>query len=201
MPEPRVPAACRGWIRTQASQSRRRTAQSRDTLATAVAGSPAPAIAPGEHSSVSVHHPRLRLAGRRCLRGRSSAARRLRAVAKEVGLGRSRPHGLRHSFVSPLIHEARSVFEVAAQAGHAPTMTLSTYAHVIAELEDAERVPAGTQILAARSCILRYRVRTLAPTARGARGDVPARTDTVGSRSFVVSAACPSAPASVPAAR
>jgi len=122
-------------------------------------------------------------------------------VAKAVGIERSRPYDLRHSFVSLLIHEARSVVEVAAQAGHAPTMTLSTYAHVIAELEGAERVPAGTQILAARPCILRYRVRTLAPTARGARGDVPARTDTVGSRSFVVSAACPSAPASVPAAR
>ena len=52
--------------------------------------------------------------------------------------------------MSLLIHEGRSVVEVAAQAGHAPTMTLSTYAHVIAELEGAERVPAGTQILAAR---------------------------------------------------
>jgi hypothetical protein len=52
--------------------------------------------------------------------------------------------------VSLLIHEGRSVVEVAAQAGHAPTMTLSTYAHVIAELDGAERVPAGTQILAAR---------------------------------------------------
>jgi hypothetical protein len=57
---------------------------------------------------------------------------------------------LRHSFVSLLIHEGRSVVEVVAQPGHAPTMTLSTYAHMIAELEAADRVPAGTQILAAR---------------------------------------------------
>jgi hypothetical protein len=43
-------------------------------------------------------------------------------------------------------HEGRTVVEVAAQASHAPTMTLSTYAHVIAELEGAGRVPAETQI-------------------------------------------------------
>jgi integrase len=71
-------------------------------------------------------------------------------VAEAVGLEGSGPYDLRHSFVSLLIHEGRSVVEVAAQAGHAPTMTLSTYAHVIAELDGAERVPAGTQILAAR---------------------------------------------------
>jgi hypothetical protein len=71
-------------------------------------------------------------------------------VAKAVGLEHSRPYDLRHSFVSLLIHEGRTVVEVAAQAGHAPTMTLSTYAHVIAELEGAERVPAETQIAAAR---------------------------------------------------
>jgi integrase len=64
-------------------------------------------------------------------------------VAKAVGLERSRPYDLRHSFVSLLIHEGRTVLEVAAQTGHAPTMTLSTYAHVIAELEGAERVPRG----------------------------------------------------------
>ncbi len=71
-------------------------------------------------------------------------------VAKAVGIERSRPYDLRHSFVSLLIHEGRSVVEVAAQAGHPPTMTLSTHAHVIAELEGGEHVPAGTQILAAQ---------------------------------------------------
>jgi hypothetical protein len=52
--------------------------------------------------------------------------------------------------VSLLIHEHQTVVEVAAQAGHAPAMTLSTYAHVTAELEAAERVSAETQILNAR---------------------------------------------------
>jgi hypothetical protein len=33
-----------------------------------------------------------------------------------------RPVSLRHSFVNLLIHEGRSVVEVAAQAGHAPTI-------------------------------------------------------------------------------
>ena len=71
-------------------------------------------------------------------------------MAKAVGLDKTRPYDLRHSFVSLLVHEGRTVVEVAAQAGHAPTMTLSTYAHVIAGLEGAERVPAETQILNAR---------------------------------------------------
>jgi hypothetical protein len=75
-------------------------------------------------------------------------------VVKAVGLDEARPYDLRHSFVSLLIHEGRTVVEVAAQAGHAPTMTLSTYAHVIAELEGAERVPAETQVLnARRECV------------------------------------------------
>jgi hypothetical protein len=37
---------------------------------------------------------------------------------------------LRHSFVSVLIQEGRSVVEVARQAGHSPKMALDTYAHV-----------------------------------------------------------------------
>ena len=40
--------------------------------------------------------------------------------------------------------------DVAAQAGHAPTMTLDTYAHVIEELEDGEKTTAEDAIYAAR---------------------------------------------------
>ena len=72
-------------------------------------------------------------------------------VAEAVGLSGARPYDLRHSFVSLLIHEGRSVVEVAAQAGHSPTMALSTYAHVIAELEGTERVSADEQIRRARA--------------------------------------------------
>ena len=40
----------------------------------------------------------------------------------------TRPYDLRHSFVSLLIHEGRSVVDVARQAGHSPTMSLDTTA-------------------------------------------------------------------------
>jgi hypothetical protein len=59
-------------------------------------------------------------------------------------------HDLRHSFVSLLLAEGASVVEVARQAGHSPTMALSTYAHVIEEFEGTERLPAGTVIRQAR---------------------------------------------------
>ena len=40
--------------------------------------------------------------------------------------------------------------EVARQAGHAPTMTLGTYAHVMADLDGSDRVSAEAAIRAAR---------------------------------------------------
>ena len=71
-------------------------------------------------------------------------------AAVVAGVQGPRPYDLRHSFVSLLIHEGRTVVEVARQAGHAPTMTLATYAHVFDELADAERVSAEEQIRKAR---------------------------------------------------
>jgi hypothetical protein len=62
-----------------------------------------------------------------------------------------RPYDLRHAFCSLLIAEGASVVEVARQAGHAPTMTLDTYAHVMADLDGAERVPDEVAIRAARA--------------------------------------------------
>ena len=41
-----------------------------------------------------------------------------------------RPYDLRHTFVSKLIEEGRSVVDVARQAGHDPNVCLGTYAHV-----------------------------------------------------------------------
>lgn len=70
-------------------------------------------------------------------------------IAKVVGASGMRPYDLRHAFCSLLIHEGLSVVEVARQAGHAPTMTLDTYAHVMAEM-DGERVSAEAAIRAAR---------------------------------------------------
>jgi integrase-like protein len=72
-------------------------------------------------------------------------------TAQACGVGTTRPYDLRHSFASLLIHEGRcSVVELAAQLGHAPTMTLNTYAHVIAELREGPRLPAAERIRSAR---------------------------------------------------
>ena len=68
----------------------------------------------------------------------------------EAGLENVRPYDLRHSFVSLLINEGRSVPEVARQAGHSPTMTLDVYSHVFDEFEFGERVSAEDQIERAR---------------------------------------------------
>ena len=71
-------------------------------------------------------------------------------LASAVGRPGMRPYDLRHAFCSLLIHEGRTVIEVAAQAGHAPTMTLSTYGHLMAEADGGERVSAEAAIRAAR---------------------------------------------------
>jgi integrase len=74
-------------------------------------------------------------------------------AAEAAGLEHARPYDLRHSFASLLLHEGRSVIYVARQLGHGAALTLSTYGHVIDELEDAPRQDAETAILAAReSC-------------------------------------------------
>jgi integrase len=54
-------------------------------------------------------------------------------LAASLGAPGMRPYDLRHAFCSLLIAEGLSVVEVARQAGHAPTMTLYTYAHVMAD--------------------------------------------------------------------
>ncbi|HEV7882034.1 MAG TPA: tyrosine-type recombinase/integrase [Solirubrobacteraceae bacterium] len=63
----------------------------------------------------------------------------------------ARPYDLRHSFASLLLHEGRSVMYVARQLGHDARLTLSTYGHVIDELDDSPQIPAEDAIRAARS--------------------------------------------------
>jgi site-specific recombinase XerD len=46
----------------------------------------------------------------------------------------------RHSFASLLLAEGRTVHYVAAQLGHSPALTLSTYGHLIAEYEDVAEI-------------------------------------------------------------
>ncbi len=70
-----------------------------------------------------------------------------------MGLEGVRPYDLRHSFVSLLIHEGRSVVDVALQAGHSPTMTLDVYAHVFDEFDVSEGVSAEEQIRRARESV------------------------------------------------
>lgn len=62
-----------------------------------------------------------------------------------------------------LLAEGRSVHYVARQLGHSPALTLSTYGHLFAEYEHADRIDAESEIAQAR------RVRR--PAAR----DLPAR--------------------------
>jgi integrase len=73
-------------------------------------------------------------------------------AADAVGLKSAVPYDLRHSFASLLIRERKhSVVDIASQLGHSPTMTLSTYGHVIDELAGAENVSAEEEIRRARS--------------------------------------------------
>jgi integrase len=71
-------------------------------------------------------------------------------LAKRRAVIKTNPYDLRHTFCSLLLQEGRSVVEVAAHAGHSPSMTLDTYAHVIAELDDGPRPSAEEAIRAAR---------------------------------------------------
>jgi integrase len=75
-------------------------------------------------------------------------------TAHAVGIDGARPYDLRHAFASLLIHESRlSIVEIAAQLGHNPTVSLDTYAHVMAEQAGGERVGAEEQIVAAREAL------------------------------------------------
>jgi integrase len=71
-------------------------------------------------------------------------------AATAAGVPEASPYTLRHSFCSLLLHEGQSVIYVARQMGHDAKLTLSTYGHVVEELEDAPRVPAEDAIRAAR---------------------------------------------------
>ncbi len=56
-----------------------------------------------------------------------------------------RPYALRHSFVSLLLAEGRQPVWIAKQAGHSLAVLLSTYAHLIDEYAERERVDPETR--------------------------------------------------------
>ena len=79
-------------------------------------------------------------------------------AAKAAGRGAPlRPYDLRHAFVSLLLVEGSNVVEIARQAGHSPTMTLSTYAHLFDEAAGAKRISAEDEIRRARQLVRRER--------------------------------------------
>jgi integrase len=84
-------------------------------------------------------------------RGSGPFARALQGA----GIDHATPYTLRHSFASLLLYEGRSVIYVARQLGHAARLTLSTYGHIIEELEaataDAARLTAEQAIEQARA--------------------------------------------------
>lgn len=61
-----------------------------------------------------------------------------------------RPYDLRHSFASLLLAEGRQPVWVARQLGHSLSVLLSTYAHLIDEYAELERIDADVEIVAAR---------------------------------------------------
>jgi len=61
-----------------------------------------------------------------------------------------RVYDLRHSYVSLLLAEGRTIHYVATQAGHDAQLTLSTYGHLLAEYADADRIDAEREIAQAR---------------------------------------------------
>lgn len=86
-------------------------------------------------------------------------------AVKAAGLRALPPYDLRHSFVSLLIAERRTIIDVARQAGHSPTMTLDTYGHVFDELDGAEPVSAEEMIRKARVSRVRPRRRSVGSKA------------------------------------
>lgn len=82
-------------------------------------------------------------------------AKRWDKACRFAGLPRSpRPYDLRHSFASLLLAEGRSVHYVARQLGSSPALILSTYGHLFAEYEHAERIDPEREIEQARVAVL-----------------------------------------------
>jgi integrase len=96
-------------------------------------------------------------------RARNWRKRTFADAAEAAGVPNARPYDLRHSYVSLLIAQGATVVEVARQAGHAPTMTLSTYAHLFDEDDGADHRPADDQIRAARLAVMSPEVSVLCP--------------------------------------
>ena len=108
-------------------------------------------LASGRPDDRALVFPRARVGGPWNVNAYRTWRRKVFAVAVTAAkLPPMRPYDLRHSFASLLIAEGRSILEVAEQLGHAPTMTLDVYGHVIAELSGQEKRAAEDLIREAR---------------------------------------------------
>jgi integrase len=76
-----------------------------------------------------------------------------RPAVDQAGVVIGRPYDLRHSFASLLIHEGRSLADVAVQIGDAVATVAGTYAHAFIEAEALPREPAADVIEAAREAL------------------------------------------------
>lgn len=79
--------------------------------------------------------------------------RKFMPAARQAGVGISRPYDLRHSIASLWLREGIDAVTVAGWMGHAPTMLLSTYAHVVADLDPSDRRSADELIAEARATV------------------------------------------------
>jgi integrase len=60
------------------------------------------------------------------------------------------PYDLRHAYASLQIRAGLSIPELAERLGHSPPLTVSTYTHLIRELEGERMVSAQEQLKQAR---------------------------------------------------
>jgi integrase len=77
--------------------------------------------------------------------------REFKTAATNAGVNIKRGYDLRHSIASLWLHEGINPVQVAAWLGHNVSETYKTYAHVLAELDPADRTPADQRIIEARS--------------------------------------------------
>ena len=88
-----------------------------------------------------------------------------------AGLSPMRPYDLRHSWVSLLIAEGATVVEVApTRAGHSPTMSLNTYAHLFDEHDRTQTSRAADRIARPDTVRRSRRVRFVSASNRRNRG-------------------------------
>ncbi len=79
--------------------------------------------------------------------------RRFEPAVECAGIDATRPYDLRHSYASLMVQAGYTAVELAAELGHAPTLTLDTYAHLFSEFARGERIRPERAIEAARRTV------------------------------------------------